>query len=208
MKNLILILIGFWLTSCINQENLSATKVINEAIEKVAKKHNCKLTYQIILSDEKTNPLSLTLHNSVEYTAQVGSIIQDCYLELSKKDIYYDRYILKNSQGVLGLNITRKDLEKVLNCRPIAEKVINALANKKFSSVVADLDTNYFKSKDIELVQEYSQKISKDVTHIGFEIAHSEGQLYCAYIAFADTLLVNATINITENDCKIFGLKF
>ncbi|PHR26238.1 MAG: hypothetical protein COA38_15395 [Fluviicola sp.] len=209
MSRITFILISILITSCVNQENLSSVNELNQIVEQVANKHNCKLTYEIFISDEKTNPLNLTLHNSVDYTATVGSIIEDCYLELSKKNIYYDRYILKNNQGVLGIDISRKDLEKVLKCKPTAERVIESLADKTFLSVATELDSVHFKPEQIELMQKYcEEKFSGKVEHIGFEAATENGQLYCAYVAFIDTTFVGVTINLSKDNCKIFGISF
>jgi hypothetical protein len=209
MKNLILLFLGMWLTSCVNQESVNSVSEINQILEKVANKHKCKLTYQIFLSEEESNPLSLTLHNSIDYTATVGSIIEDCYSELSKKGIYYDRYILKNSQGVLGMDISRSDLEKAINCKPTANNVMTSLADKKFTTVREELDTNFFKQKDIDLVQKYcEEKFNGKYRYIGFEIAKENGHTYCAYVAFIDTTFVSTTVNLSNNNCKIFGLNF
>lgn len=198
-----------WLASCVNQESVNSLGEMNQIVEKVANKHKCKLTFQVFLSDEESNPLTLTLHNSIDYTATVGAIIEDCYLELSKKGIYYDRYILKNSQGAIGMDISRSDLEKAINCKPTANKVLTSLADKKFSTVRDELDTNFFKPADIDLIQKHSEeKCNGKYRYIGFEVAQEKGQTFGVYVAFLDTIFVGTTINLSNNNCKIFGLNF
>ncbi len=208
MKFPILFLLGLLINSCVNQENTKAVKSLNTAIENVSNKYKCQLTYKIILSDEKTNPLNLTLHNSVEYTATIGAIIEDCYVELAKKGIYYDRFILKNSQGVVGMDISRENLEKAIKCKPTAVRVVKALAADDIQSVLQDLDTNYIKPEGMVILQKDAGRLEGIGNYIGFEVAEEKGQLYCIYINFFGSDPVSAICNLEESDCGIIGLSF
>lgn len=207
MKKIIILLLGILIGGCVNQDKINSINELTPILERVANKHKCKLTYTVFLSDEKTYPLNLVLQSSLDYKATVGAIIEDCYLELAKKNIFYDRYTLKDSQGVLGMDISRKELERVLQCKPTAQRTIAALAGKQFLSVASELDTVYFKPDQIAKVQQYTEeKLHGQVREIGFEIAVDKGELYCAYAAFIDTTFVTATINLSKKNCKIFGL--
>jgi hypothetical protein len=210
MKKLIVIILGLLMTSCVSQEKSRSTSELNKIVKKIAAKHDYELTYQVFLTEEDSNPLSLTLHNSTGYpTAIAGAIVEECYVELSKKEIYYDRFIVKDNQGVIVLDISQEEMKKVLKCKPTGQKIIKSLADKDFSSYTSDLDTNYFKSKDIELTQQFSkEKLGTNVGYLGFEVVRENDLLYCAYAAHIDSTMVGAIINLTDNNCKIFSLKF
>ena len=206
MKNIVFILLGLLIAGCISQEKAKSINELGEVLEKVANKHNCKLTYKIMLSNEDINPLTLTLHSSIDYTATAGDIVEDCYLELSKKDIYYDRYILKNAEGRIGIHLSRLDLEKILKCKPVAQRIFKALENKEIRSVTSDLDSNNFTPDQIELVQKKSEEIIGEYKYIGFEVTVEVGALFVAYTALTDSVLFAVIVNLSNDNCKVFGI--
>lgn len=207
MKTIVFLFTIIISLSCVNSEKPSKLQTITKQLDRVAKKHNCILTYEATLSEENETPLSLTIHNPVEYTATIGAIIEDCHIELSKKNIHFSRYVLKTKEGILVMSVAASDLEQILKCKPIALKVTEAIANKNLKSVEHYLDTAYFKQADIELIQQYSEKkLNKNYKHIGFELMIQGGSYYCMYEAVFDKKIVAVTTDLMKRDCKIFGM--
>ena len=182
---------------------------IQSIIEKVANKYSVKLSYKEVQSNEGSSPLSLTIYTPLKYKATNGVIVEECYNELSQKGIYFTNYVIKDQQGQIGMEISRIELEKAIQCKSIALKVLNALSKQQMSTVISDLDTVYFKENDYLFLEKYSEENFKgEMEYIGIETAIENDQLYCAYEATINDKFTSVIINLSLDDCKVFGINF
>ena len=203
-KIFILTISALSLFSCTTNPKELQTE-IGSILDEVAEKNACSLTYEVKSESDKET-LVITLHTKINYTAQVGKILEDCYIELSKKDKFYSRYTFMSEGNFIKIDVLREDLERAIQCKSIAFKTIRSLSNQQINNVIFDLDTVYFKAPQIELLSQMAYGLHGKMNEIGFETLEKDGQLYCAYVALIDTTFISTTINLSENNCKILSI--
>lgn len=203
-KLFILTITAFTLFSC-NSGTEDSSNEIGTILNQVAEKNACSLTYEV-KSKGDNQTLVITLHTKINYTAQVGKILDDCYTELSKRDKLYSRYTFMSEGDFIKIDVSREELERAIQCKSVAFNTIRSLSNQQIDAILFDLDTAYFKAPQIELLSQLAKNLHGKTSEIGFETLQKDGQLYCAYVALIDTTFISTTINLSENKCKILSV--
>lgn len=198
-----------FLLGCQQQNTTNHLNELDSTIKAIAKKYQVTLTFKIFLSKEESNPLVLITDDHITYTATLGLIVKDCYQQLEKKGIQFDRFIIQNSKGDIGIDISQVHLNQVLNCQINIRHLTDELMNGHFESLEEHLDTTVFKPEQIEMVKvQAMERLQGNVTEIGFEIQQENNQTYCMYEFIMDTTFVSVTVNLDKKNCKICGLQF
>ncbi|GEM_PF-4513556 len=194
-----------FLVSCGEQPVEEGNDELTKIIENVAAEHH----WDIAHASEGSETLAISFLSHMEYAAVSGAILEDCFEALKKEDLFFDRYLIKNREGAIKLDISKENLEKALNCKQNALNAINALSAHDFPTVVSLLDSANVTNEQLAVTEkEMKNRLSGKVNEIGFEIAVQNNETYCAYVAFIDETFVNATINLSANNCSIFSLNF